>query len=415
MTEPDGGARASGAADRAMARANGAGRLSTSRRRRGHGHDGAPVVPNATFTSYYGRPVLKASPWQEDIPAYLFLGGLAAGSSLLGAGADLTDRPALRRAGRLAGLTGITLGFAALVRDLGRPSRFVNMLRVAKPTSPMSVGTWILSVYGPLAGLAGAAEIAQALPPKLGWAQRFVGRLGRPAGIGAAVVAPVVASYTAVLLADTATPAWHEAYHELPFVFAGSAAAASGGLGMIAVPVNEAGPARRMALAGAVGELAAERRMDESMGLAAEALQTGTPGRLMRAGKAMTVLGIAAAAAVELLLSPPRASSRWARAASAAGGAALVAGSICTRFAIFGAGQESARDPKYTIVPQRERLDRRGVAEELDRRAATELGSPADKAPPITKQRRRRPAVEDTIRPVAAPAPSSRHHGVEGR
>lgn len=415
MTAPDGGAAANGAADRATASAGAAGRRPTRRRRRGQGGDGAPVVPDATFTSYYGRPVLKASPWQEDIPAYLFLGGLAAGSSLLGAGADLTDRPALRQAGRLAALTGITLGFAALVRDLGRPSRFVNMLRVAKPTSPMSVGTWLLSVYGPLAGVAGAAEIASALPPKLGWAQRFVGRLGRPAGIGAAVVAPVVASYTAVLLADTATPAWHDAYHELPFVFAGSAAAASGGLGMMAVPVSEAGPARRMALAGAVGELAAERRMDESMGLAAEALHTGTPGRLMRASKAMTVAGVAAAAAVELL-SKPHASSRWARTASVAGGAALVAGSICARFAIFGAGQESARDPKYTVVPQRERLDRRGVAEELDRRAGTEFASqPANEAPPITRQRRRRAAVDDSIRSVAAPAPSSRHQGVEGR
>ncbi len=116
-----------------------------------------------------------------------------------------------------------------------------------------------------------------------------------------------------------------------------------------------------MALAGAGGELAAERRMDESMGLAAEALHTGTPGRLMRASKAMTVAGAAVTAAVELM-SPARASSRWARAASVAAGAALVAGSVCTRFAIFGAGQESARDPKYTVVPQRARLDRREAA-----------------------------------------------------
>ncbi len=223
---PDGGTfpRTGGGA---MAR-SGADRPSTRRRRRGQTGDGAPVVPDATFTSYYGRPVLKASPWQDDIPAYLFLGGLAAGSSLLGAGADLTDRPALRRTSRLAGLTAITIGLATLVHDLGRPSRFLNMLRVAKPTSPMSVGTWILTAYAPLAGVAGAAEIAQALPPKLGWAQRLLGRLGRPAGIGAALVAPAVASYTAVLLADTATPAWHEAYRELPFVFVGSAAAAAG-------------------------------------------------------------------------------------------------------------------------------------------------------------------------------------------
>nr|MDQ2958466.1 polysulfide reductase NrfD [Actinomycetota bacterium] len=115
------------------------------RRRR----DEYQMVPDATFTSYYGRPVVKASPWEADIPAYLFLGGLAAGSSLLAAGADLTDRPALRRVSRLAAAAAINASFAALVHDLGKPSRFLNMLRVAKVTSPMSVGTWLLTGYGP--------------------------------------------------------------------------------------------------------------------------------------------------------------------------------------------------------------------------------------------------------------------------
>jgi formate-dependent nitrite reductase membrane component NrfD len=326
-------------------------------RRRGGG-DGAPVVPDTTFTSYYGRPVLKASPWQNDIPAYLFLGGLAAGSSLLGAGADLSNRPALRRAGRLGGLGAITLSFAALVHDLGRPGRFVNMLRVAKPTSPMSVGTWILTIYGPLAGLAGAAELRGLLPRKLGWAARLLDRGARPAGLGAAVIAPVVASYTAVLLADTATPAWHEAYRELPFVFTGSAAAASGGLGMLATPPAQAGPARRLAVAGAVGELAAERRMKSSMGIVAETLQHGPPARLMQAGKLLTAAGALTAAAVDAL-SVARVSNRRTRVASAVAGAALLTGSASIRLAIFDAGQESARDPKYTIVPQRERVSGR--------------------------------------------------------
>jgi formate-dependent nitrite reductase membrane component NrfD len=328
------------------------------RRRRGRGGDGAPVVPEASFSSYYGRPVLKASPWQEDIPAYLFLGGLAAGSSLLGAGADLSNRPALRRAGRLGGLGAITLSFAALVHDLGRPGRFVNMLRVAKPTSPMSVGTWILVIYGPLTGLAGAAELRGLLPRKLGWAARLLQRGARPAGLGAAVIAPAVASYTAVLLSDTATPAWHEAYRELPFVFVGSAAAASGGLGMLSAPAEQAGPARRMAVAGAVGELAAARRMESSMGIAAETLHDGRTGRLMQAGTACMRVGAALAAAVDLLPAA-HVSNRRTRVASAVAGVALLAGSASTRFAIFHAGQASARDPKYTIVPQRERVNGR--------------------------------------------------------
>ena len=295
------------------------------------------MVPPATFSSYYGRPVVKASPWEADIPAYLFLGGLAAGSSLLAAGADLSARPALRRSGRVTALVAIGASFGALVHDLGRPSRFVNMLRVAKPSSPMSVGTWVLTVYGPLAGLAGASEL-----PLLGRLVPFSPGLPRLAGLGAALTAPAVASYTAVLLSDTATPAWHEAWRELPFVFVGSAAAASGGAGMLLAPVAESGPARRLAVGGALLELAAGARMEHSMGLAAEALHEGTAGRLSRLAKGLTAGGALLAAA-----------AGRSRALRAAAGGALLAGSACTRFAVFEAGQASARDPRYTVVPQR--------------------------------------------------------------
>ncbi|MDP9434458.1 MAG: polysulfide reductase NrfD, partial [Actinomycetota bacterium] len=109
--------------------------------RRGGGKGERSMVPPAEFTSYYGRPIVKSSPWEHDIPAYLFLGGVAAGSSLLSAGADLTHRPALRRTGRVGALVALSLSMAALVRDLGRPARFHHMLRVVKVTSPMSVGT----------------------------------------------------------------------------------------------------------------------------------------------------------------------------------------------------------------------------------------------------------------------------------
>ncbi len=315
------------------------------RRKRG---DKNAVVPDAAFTSYYGRPIVKASPWEKDIPIYLFLGGVAAGSSLLGAGADLAGSPALRRTGRLGGLVGILVSFVFLVHDLGRPSRFVHMLRVAKPTSPMSVGTWILTAYGPLAGLAGAAELRGLLPRRLAWVGRLLGLGARPSGLAAAVVAPAVASYTAVLLSDTATPTWHDAHQHLPFVFVGSACAASGGLGMIGSPVEQAGPARRLAVGGALLELAVEHKMEQAMGLTAEPLHEGKPGRLMAASKALTLAGTAGT----LLL------GRRSRAGAALSGAALLAGSACLRFGVFEAGQESARDPKYTVVPQRERLAR---------------------------------------------------------
>ncbi len=320
------------------------------RRRGGRGGGGGErsMVPPATFTSYYGRPVVKPSPWEADIPAYLFFGGLAAGSSLLAAGADLTDRPALRRTGRLGAIGAITISFVALVHDLGRPERFVKMLRTAKVTSPMSVGTWILSLYAPFCGAAAAAELAGLVPAvrrsPLG---RYLSPLGTGAGLVAAVTAPPVAAYTAVLLADTATPSWHAAYRELPFVFVASAAAASGGLGMIGAPTSQTGPARRLALAGAVVELLAEHRMEASMGITAEPLHAGTAGTLMRASKALMVAGAVGSLA----------GSR-SRPVSVVSGFALLAGSACTRFGVFEAGQASARDPKYTVVPQRERVQR---------------------------------------------------------
>jgi hypothetical protein len=322
------------------------------RRRGGRGGRGGAgdrsMVPEATFTSYYGKPIVKASPWEVDIPAYLFAGGLAAGSSLLAAGADLTGRPMLRRVGRLGAISGLTFSMGALVHDLGRPERFLNMLRTIKLTSPMSVGTWILSLYGPFAGTAAAAEIAAMLPlDQRRFPLRLLAVVARPAGVVAALTAPPVAAYTAVLLADTATPSWHEAYRELPFVFVSSAAAASGGLGMLAAPLQEAGPARTFARAGAVIELLAEHRMEHSMGITAEPLHDGKAGRLMRAAKALTITG-----AVGSLL------AGRSRLAAVASGAALLAGSACTRLGVFEAGQQSARDPKYTVVPQRERLNR---------------------------------------------------------
>jgi formate-dependent nitrite reductase membrane component NrfD len=173
-------------------------------------------------------------------------------------------------------------------------------------------------------------------------------RAGRAATLGAAVVGPAVASYTAVLVADTAVPTWHEGHRELPFVFVGSAASAAGGLGMITAPVGEAGPARRAAVLGGALELAATKRMEAGMGLAAEPLRTGKAGRLMRAAEALTVTGALLGGVL----------GRKSRLASVLGGVAALAGSACTRFGVFHAGVASAEDPKYTVVPQRESLER---------------------------------------------------------
>jgi hypothetical protein len=286
--------------------------------------------------SYYGRPVIKEPTWQaRDIAGYLFLGGLAGASSALGAGADLTGRRRLARSTKLGALGAVSLSLAALVHDLGRPGRFLNMLRVAKPTSPMSVGSWLLAGYGPLAGAAAASDVSGLLP-----------RVGRAAGVGAGVLGPAVASYTSALIADTAVPAWHESRHELPFVFVGSGAAAAGGLAMLTTPPAETGPARRIAVAGAALGLAASLRMEAHAGLAGETFHEGKAGALLRAAKALTTLGGVGAVA-----------GGRNRVTAGLSGLALLAGSACTRFGIFEAGRASARDPKYTVAPQRERLE----------------------------------------------------------
>jgi formate-dependent nitrite reductase membrane component NrfD len=304
----------------------------TGRRRRGE----QPMVPKAEFGSYYGRPVLNKPTWHaRDIAGYLFLGGLAGASSVLAAGAQLTGRTALARGCETGALVAISGSLYALVHDLGRPARFVNMLRVVKPTSPMSIGSWLLMAYGPAAGAAAVSDLTGLLP-----------RTGRAAALGAALLGPAVAAYTAPLVANTAVPTWHEGHRELPFVFVGSAATAAGGLGMLTAPVAEAAPARRAAVLGGALELAAMRRMARGMGLAAEPLRTGRAGRLLKTAEALTVAGAVLGGVL----------GRRSRAAAVLGGIAALAGSACTRFGIFHAGIASAEDPKYTVVPQRERI-----------------------------------------------------------
>jgi len=327
------------------------------RRARSGGGDGAremPLVPEADFTSYYDRPVVKPAPWGWDVAAYLFLGGVAGGSAVLGAGGQLTGRATLRRNCRLAALASVSLGAIALVRDLGRPERFVNMLRVIKLTSPMSLGSWILSAFSAGAAVAAAAEVDRITGERLPLGPlRPVLRIAEgPAGLEAAALGPELAVYTAVLLADTSTPTWNHAHDELPFVFVSSASLAAAGLAMITTPVAEAAPARKLAVLGVIGDLVAtgvmHRRMDP---VAAEPLHQGRPGTLLRLSQ-----GLAVAGGIGTVLGGRR------RPVAAAAGLALMAASALTRFGIYEAGIRSAKDPRYTIEPQKRRLAARRAA-----------------------------------------------------
>ena len=323
-------------------------------RRGGDGSREMPMVPEPDFSSYYGRPIVKAPPWKFEIGAYLFLGGLAGGSSLIALGAHLTGRDLLRRNARLTSLGAASLGTVALVADLGRPERFLNMMRTVKPTSPMSLGSWLLAYFATHAGVAAAAEVDRMTGSRLplGPVRPLLHALETPAGVGAGVLGAPLAAYTAVLLGDTAVPTWHEMHRDLPFVFVSSASLAAGGMAMITTPVRETGPARAFAVIGVAGEVAAMHLMKKRMHpVAAEPLEQGRPGtwlkwseRLALAGAAGTILG---------------GRRRWLAALS---GVALVASSALTRFGVFQAGKDSVKDPRYTVEPQRDRLAARRAA-----------------------------------------------------
>lgn len=314
-----------------QARDKGAGR-SGGQDRFGRGE--AAMVPQAEFESYYGRPIIKAPVWKSpDVPLYLFLGGMAGGAALLAEGAAATGLPGLEKVSRLAAATGAMGGTVFLVHDLGRPERFLHMLRVFKPTSALSVGTYILSAFATAAGGAAALEVTGWLP-----------RLKRVAGLGAAAFGPPLATYTAALLANTAVPIWHEGHQELPFVFAGSGAAAAGGVGMLLAPSAEHGPAMRMALVGGSVELAASEVMERRLGMLAEPYHDGKSGRFLRLAKGLTLTGHVLTV---LGLRWP-----WLRRLA---GASYIGGSASLRFGVFEGGLASANDPKYTVVPQKER------------------------------------------------------------
>ena len=305
------------------------------------------MVPEPEFESYYGRQIIKTPTWKTpDVPLYLFLGGMAGASAVLAEGAALTGNVVLERVTRLVAASGAGVGTVFLVHDLGRPERFLHMLRVIKPTSPLSVGSFILAPFSALSSAAAASYLTGRLP-----------RLGRLAGLGAAAFGPPLATYTGALLANTAVPAWHEAHRELPFLFAGSGASAAGGMALLLTPVQHSRPARRMAIAGAAIELTASELLKRRLGMVAEPYERGRPGRLMRLASRMTL----GATVVSTL-------SGRSRAVSAICGATLVASSVVTRFGVFEAGLASARDPKYTVVPQRERMAARArTAEEAAR------------------------------------------------
>jgi len=323
-----------------------------SHRRGGGTGDGSremPMVEDVEFAdSYYGRPIVKAPPWDDKISAYLFLGGVAGGSAMLAVGADRIGFDALRRNTRLTALTATIGGTIFLIADLGRPERFHHMMRTFKPASPMNMGTWILSSFGVGAGVVAAIEVDKLTGQKipLGVLRKVVYAFEKPAAMLAAVMGAPLASYTGALLADTSVPTWNGGKDNLSYLFVSSAAMASSGVALVTTPTTQTRPARVFATLGAASELFFSEKLTADMHpVEAEPLQTGRPARKLRWAQALTIAGGLGAA----LLSR----NRFAAIAS---GTALATASMLTRSAIMEAGIDSTKDPRHVVEPQRDRL-----------------------------------------------------------
>jgi hypothetical protein len=263
------------------------------------------------------------------------MAGASAGLAFL---ADVTGNEVLARRAWAVSFAGIAASPPLLISDLGVPSRFLNMLRMFKVTSPMSVGSWVLSATGTATGIAAA--------------NTFTGRFGglaRFAKPGAALLGLPLATYTGALIANTSVPVWREARVMLPLLFASGAAASAGAAATVLTPAASAGPARRLALIGAAAELVNTKVMEHRLGPLAKPYREGTAGRLSHAATALSAAGAVVVGGW----------GRRRRAAAVLGGAAILAGAATERFAVFHAGTQSAQDPQQTVGPQRARVEAR--------------------------------------------------------
>ncbi len=187
---------------------------------------------------YYGEPVVKPPVWTWEIPLYFFFGGMAGMSAVIASGAIIfhhadpslaTNVGVARAAMWLAAIAGAVLSPILLIMDLGRPHLFLNMLRVFKHRSAMSMGAWILSAFG-------ACAVPGLIALELHARQIFPGALDQllrvAAGLfifGSAIFGTLLATYTGVLLGATAIPAWflHRTLLPIHFGTAGLGSAAA--------------------------------------------------------------------------------------------------------------------------------------------------------------------------------------------
>jgi formate-dependent nitrite reductase membrane component NrfD len=283
-------------------------------------------------TGYYGRPLLKKPVWTWEIPLYFFVGGAAGAAALIAEVARWTgsSRRLVRDAQRLAAVGGL-LSPVLLISDLGRPARFLYMLRVFKPQSPMSVGVWIVLVFSNAA--AGAAVISFA--PHRVRASLPVRFVGRGLSAAAAITGLGMCTYTGVLIGVTAIPAWAQHVRLLPLHFAYSGVATA--VSILQLLGHRQRGLHRLGLAAAL--------VETGVGLLLETTGDRVPGPLRhgRSGMLMRTAG--------LLAGPVPLGLRLLHAIPVAA-AVSIAGALLTRFAWVLAGQVSSQDPAPALSLQ---------------------------------------------------------------
>lgn len=322
-------------------------------RRRSHVLGALPT--EEPVQTYYGLPALKASHYRWLVATYFFVGGLAGAAQLLAQVADLVGGRAGRpttRWGRYLALVGAMLSPAFLIKDLHTPSRWYNMLRIFRPTSPMSIGSWTLSAFGSLSGLAAAAQLLEDL------GLRGPGRvLGRAFGLPAAFSGMLMAVYTGSLLTATSTPLWAVAYRYLPPLF-GATAAASASAALSLLLERAGAPVRALRGLEGVGLVASSAQLAISLAADREWKRRGVAGPLeappLAAADRLLVLGFGVA--VPLLVHgwhvlTGRRSAGLARLAALA----TLVGAYAERAVIIFAGKTSATRPEdYFRLAQRD-------------------------------------------------------------
>ena len=275
---------------------------------------------------YYGQPLLKPPVWTWEIPAYFFVGGAAGVAAVIAAVAAIAGTDAgLVRDARWVAATGAVISPVLLVSDLGRPSRFMSMLRVFKRQSPMSVGAWTLAVFLP-ATIASLVWGPGSAGSDAAWWMRLA---GLTASVIGAATGLVLATYTGVLLGVTTVPVWAAHTRTLPLHFGASSLGA--GVSILELFGHVTPALNALGIASAAGVTVAWIGLERDRRPVAKPLTSGPSGRLARAGDLLS-------GPLPLVLRLLAASSPFARLAAAA---ATITGSLVTRVGWIAAGKAS--------------------------------------------------------------------------